>query len=107
MVAVSVASLPLIGFGEIGLQYPYTWCFIDYYTDNKTDRGYNYLFAFLELLMITVTVTCNCIVLYTLLRTKMRGLSGRKNSFTESRTFSGYSRRFAECQMAVLLIGTP
>ncbi|XP_052238678.1 prostaglandin E2 receptor EP4 subtype-like [Dreissena polymorpha] len=35
----------------------------------------------------------------------MRGLSGRKNSFTESRTFSGYSRRFAECQMAVLLIG--
>ncbi|KAH3741921.1 hypothetical protein DPMN_048651 [Dreissena polymorpha] len=103
--AASVASLPLIGFGEIVLQYPYTWCFIDYYTDNNTDRGYNCLFAFLELLMITVTVTCNCIVLYTLLRTKMRGLSGRKNSFTDSRTFSGYSRRYAECQMAVLLIG--
>ncbi|XP_052238679.1 prostaglandin E2 receptor EP4 subtype-like [Dreissena polymorpha] len=103
--AASVASLPLIGFGEIVLQYPYTWCFIDYYTDNKTDRGYNCLFAFLELLMITVTVTCNCIVLYTLLLTKMRGLSGRKNSFTDSRTFSGYSRRYAECQMAVLLIG--
>ncbi|KAH3741918.1 hypothetical protein DPMN_048648 [Dreissena polymorpha] len=103
--AASVASLPLVGFGEIVLQYPYTWCFIDYYTDNKTDRGYNCLFAFLELLMITVTVTCNCIVLYTLLRTKLRGLSGRKNSFTDSRTFSGYSRRYAECQMAVLLIG--
>ncbi|XP_045159568.2 prostaglandin E2 receptor EP4 subtype-like [Mercenaria mercenaria] len=98
-----IASLPLIGFGEIVLQYPYTWCFFDYYTDNLAHRGFNCLFAILVLLTISVTVTCNGIVLYTLFQTKMRGIS-RQNS-RDSRTFSGYSRRYTECQMAVLLIG--
>lgn len=101
--AAFIAGLPLIGFGEIVLQYPYTWCFFDYYTDDVLHRGFNYLFALLELLTISVTVTCNGIVLYTLFRTKMRGLSRKKSC--DSRTFSGYSRRYAECQMAVLLIG--
>lgn len=98
-----IACLPLIGFGEIVLQYPNTWCFFDYYTDNTVHRGFNCLFAILALLTISVTVTCNGIVLFTLFRTKMRGIS-RDNS-RDSRTFSGYSRRYAECQMAVLLIG--
>ncbi|XP_060588705.1 prostaglandin E2 receptor EP4 subtype-like isoform X2 [Ruditapes philippinarum] len=98
-----IASLPLMGFGEIVLQYPYTWCFFDYYTENLGHRGFNCLFAILALLTISVTVTCNGIVLYTLFQTKMRGIS-RQNS-RDSRTFSGYSRRYAECQMAVLLIG--
>lgn len=98
-----IASLPLLGFGEIVLQYPYTWCFFDYYTENLRHRGFNCLFAILALLTISVTVTCNGIVLFTLFQTKMRGIS-RQNSL-ESRTFSGYSRRYAECQMAVLLIG--
>ena len=101
--AGTVASLPLIGFGEIVLKYPYTWCFIDYYTDNDVSRAYNYLFAFLELITIAITVTCNAIVLYTLFKTKMRGLARKRSG--ESRTFSGYSRRYAEFQMAVLLIG--
>jgi prostaglandin E receptor 4 len=98
-----MASLPLFGFGTITLQYPYTWCFFDYYTNDVVDRGFNYLFAITALLTISVTVTCNGVVLYTLFRTKMRGLSRQSNQ--ESRTFSGYSRRYAECQMAVLLIG--
>ena len=101
--AACTASLPLLGFGEIVLQYPFTWCFFDYYTENFLKRGFNYLFAVLALVMITVTVTCNFIVLYTLFRTKMRGLNRTNN--VESRTFSGYSRRYAEFQMAVLLIG--
>ena len=101
--AAVVASLPLFGFGEIILQYPYTWCFFDFYTHNNTNRGYNYSFAILALVTISVTVTCNGMVLHTLFTTKMRGLS-RKNS-ENSRTFSGYGRRYAECQMAVLLIG--
>ncbi|KAL4235587.1 Prostaglandin E2 receptor EP4 subtype [Mactra antiquata] len=101
--AGAIASLPLIGFGEIVFHYPNTWCFFDYYTKDSVNRGFNYLFAILTLLTICVTVTCNGIVLYTLLITKMKGLS-RKFS-RDSRTFSGYSRKYAECQMAVLLIG--
>ena len=101
--AALIAGLPLVGFGEIVLQYPYTWCFFDYYTDDIVNRGFNYLFALLELVTISVTVTCNGIVLFTLFRTKMRGLTRKKSR--DSRTFSGYSRRYAECQMAVLLIG--
>jgi len=98
-----MASLPLMGFGEIVLQYPYTWCFFDYYTDQLLHRGFNCLFAVTALLSITTTVTCNGIVLYTLFRTKMRGLTRKRSC--DSRTFSGYSRRYAECQMVVLLIG--
>ena len=101
--AAFIASLPLIGFGKIVLQYPYTWCFIDYYTHDPTDKAFNYLWAIAALIIISVTVTCNGVVLYTLFRTKMRGLS--RTSSENSRTFSGYSRRYAECQMAVLLIG--
>lgn len=101
--AAFMASLPLIGFGEIKRHYPYTWCFFDYYTEDNVSRGFNYLFAILTLLTLSVTVTCNGIVLFTLFRTKMRGISRKFNR--ESRTFSGYSRRYAECQMAVLLIG--
>lgn len=98
-----IASLPLIGFGKIVLQYPYTWCFFDYYTNDVVNRGFNYLFALIALVTISVTVTCNGIVLFTLFRTKMRGMSRRNRR--DSRTFTGYSRKYAECQMAVLLIG--
>ena len=103
LIAAAIASLPIIGFGKIVLQYPYTWCFIDYYTDNLVDRGFNCLFACLAIIIISITVGCNIAVLFTLVRTKMRVLSRRKRG--ESRQFAGYSKRYAECQMAVLLIG--
>ncbi|WAR22953.1 PE2R4-like protein [Mya arenaria] len=98
-----IASLPLMGFGEIVLKYPYTWCFINYYTNNDVSRAYNYLFALLELCTISITVSCNGVVLYSLLKTKMRGISRKRSG--DSRTFSGYSRRYTEFQMAALLIG--
>ena len=101
--AAIFASLPIIGFGKIILQYPYTWCFIDYYTENSVDIAFNCLFASLAILIISVTVGCNIAVLITLLKTKMRGISRRRRS--DSRQFAGYSKRYAECQMAVLLIG--
>ena len=103
LIAGLIASLPVIGFGNIVLQYPYTWCFIDYYTDNLVDRGFNCLFAILAILILSVTVGCNFVVLFTLLRTKMRINSRRKRG--DSRQFAGYSKRYAECQMVVLLIG--
>lgn len=101
--AAICACLPLLGFGTYIRQYPGTWCFFDYYTYDRVDRGFNYLFAILALSTISVTVTCNVIVLHTLFKTKMIGKARRKNG--NSRTFNGYSRRFAECQMAVQLIG--
>ena len=98
--AAVVASLPLMGFGEFVLQSPKTWCFFDYYTYDKVHRGYNYVFAILALFMISTTMTSNFVVLYTLFRPRMRGLQRR-----DSRRFIGQSARYAECQMAVLLIG--
>lgn len=103
LMAALFASLPIIGFGKIVLQYPYTWCFIDYYTDNIVDIAFNCLFAALAIVIISITVGCNVAVLFTLLKTKMRRLSRRKRG--DSRQFAGYSKRYAECQMAVLLIG--
>ena len=102
-VAAFIAALPLIGFGNIVLQYPYTWCFIDYYTENLVDRAFNCVFASLAILLLSVTVGCNFAVLLTLIRTKMRVNFRRKRG--DSRQFAGYSKRYAECQMVVLLIG--
>jgi hypothetical protein len=30
--AAFISLLPFMGFGDIVLQYPYTWCFFDYYS---------------------------------------------------------------------------
>ncbi|KAJ8305383.1 hypothetical protein KUTeg_015928 [Tegillarca granosa] len=99
-----IASFPLMGFGDIVLQFPYTWCFFDYYTQSPVHKAFNYLYSILALLIISVTVFCNFTVMCTLFKShRKQGLSKMKNGNT--RKYSGYSKRFAECQMLVLLIG--
>ncbi|XP_060072245.1 prostaglandin E2 receptor EP4 subtype-like [Ylistrum balloti] len=99
--AAIIAALPLAGFGEFVLHYPYTWCFFDYYTPLPIHKGFNCLFAGLALLIISTTFMCNMTVMYTLLNSwrKKKILNGN------SRKYNGYNKRFAELQMLVLLIG--
>lgn len=101
MLAAFMASLPFMGFGQIVLQYPHTWCFFDYYTTDPTDKAFNYLFAILATVIIFVTACCNLTVICTLLKSRRRQsvLSGTR------RKSSSYSKRFTECQMLVQLIG--
>jgi prostaglandin E receptor 4 len=100
-----MASLPLMGFGEIVLQYPKTWCFIDYYTSTPVHKAFNCIYAGITLIMIIVTVTCNITVIYTLVRNQSKQGFLKSKSKGESRKYSGYRKRFVEVQMLVLLIG--
>lgn len=99
--AAVMASLPLMGFGDFVLHYPYTWCFFDYYTPKSIHKGFNCLFAGTAIIIISITFLCNMTVMYTLLSSwrKKKILNGN------SRKYNGYNKRFAELQMLVLLVG--
>ena len=101
ILAACVASLPFLGFGDIVLQYPKTWCFFDYYTPDPVHTAFNYFFAITALCIITTTVCCNLTVIITLLSSwrKKKILNGNY------RKYNGYTKKFAECQMLVLLCG--
>lgn len=101
ILAAIMGILPLVGFGNIVLKYPWTWCFFDYYTDEFVSRIFNYLFALLALLIISITVACNVTVMYTLLYTNRKQTILQAGNGETRR----YSRRYAECQMLVLLVG--
>lgn len=100
--AAFMAALPFMGFGQIVLQYPRTWCFFDYYTRDPVDKAFNYLFAILASVIVFVTACCNLTVICTLLKSRRRqcGFSGNGR-----RKYSSHSKRFTECQMLVQLIG--
>ncbi|XP_076089662.1 prostaglandin E2 receptor EP4 subtype-like [Mytilus galloprovincialis] len=100
--AAFMAALPFMGFGNVVLQYPRTWCFFDYYTKEPVDKAFNYLFAILATVIISVTACCNLTVIYTLIKSRRRQclLSGNSR-----RNYFSYSKRFTECQMLVQLVG--
>ncbi|KAL3869845.1 hypothetical protein ACJMK2_042477 [Sinanodonta woodiana] len=98
--AAVMATLPLIGFGNVVLKYPYTWCFIDYYTQSMTNKVYNCIYAGMSLICLSVTVSCNITVIYTLLKKNIKPIKD-----INSRRHSTCQKRYAECEMVVLLIG--
>ncbi|CAC5401103.1 PTGER4 [Mytilus coruscus] len=94
------AALPFVGFGQFVLQYPRTWCFVDYYTNDRVDKVFNYLFAMLAIVVISVTVCCNLTVMLTLTKRQCQHVSQYGRS-----KYGSYSKRFNECQMLVQLVG--
>ncbi|XP_052104316.1 prostaglandin E2 receptor EP4 subtype-like [Mytilus californianus] len=101
--AAFMAALPFMGFGNVVLQYPKTWCFFDYYTKEPVDKAFNYLFAILATVIIFVTACCNLTVMCTLIKSRRRQYllaagNGRRRYFS-------HSKRFTECQMLVQLVG--
>ncbi|XP_059151609.1 uncharacterized protein LOC131937907 [Physella acuta] len=62
--------LPMFGFGEYVLQYPKTWCFLNFRTSNPVTAAYGYLYSLLNLLLVLVMVVCNLVVVATLARVR-------------------------------------
>ncbi|XP_016122242.1 prostaglandin E2 receptor EP4 subtype-like, partial [Sinocyclocheilus grahami] len=52
-------ALPSAGFGEVKMQYPQTWCFIDWRTNVSTHAAFSFMYAGCSSLLILVTVVCN------------------------------------------------
>lgn len=99
-----IASLPLLGFGEIVRKYPGTWCYFDYYSKEPIHIVFNYFISILAMSIIIVTISCNLTVIYTILKSRRKQGILRKEDGT-SRSIHGASKRYAECQMLILLVG--
>ncbi|XP_017585739.1 PREDICTED: prostaglandin E2 receptor EP4 subtype isoform X1 [Corvus brachyrhynchos] len=111
---VLFCALPSMGLGKSTLQYPYTWCFIDWRTNVSTHAAYSYMYAGFSSFLILVTVICNILVCVALIRMHRQFMrrtslgtdttSSRLSDFRRRRSF----RRMAgaEIQMVILLIAT-
>ncbi|KAK7100617.1 uncharacterized protein [Littorina saxatilis] len=63
-------ALPLFGVGSYSLQYPCTWCFLDFRSIQPLDMSYAYVYAILNLVVVVVMIFCNALVMTTLCRVR-------------------------------------
>ncbi|CAH1772550.1 unnamed protein product [Owenia fusiformis] len=105
-IVLVVALLPVTGFGSYALQWPYTWCFLNFHAESPLDTAYAVTFAGISMSMILVIITCNVIVIITLLRLRHRRQSMRLNSSGEQRRICrSRKHNMLELQMVWLLCG--
>ncbi|XP_033736976.1 prostaglandin E2 receptor EP4 subtype-like [Pecten maximus] len=62
--------LPLFGVGIYTVQYPCTWCFLDFHSNNPIANSYGYLYASVNLAVVLIMTSCNCYVMFALLRVR-------------------------------------
>ncbi|MBN3315580.1 PE2R4 protein, partial [Atractosteus spatula] len=98
-------SLPMMGLSRSVLQYPETWCFIDWRTTSSPHAFYSFLYAGVSSLLILVTVACNVAVCGALLVMRRR-TRGRLVATDSLRTRWTARTSGAEIQMMLLLIVT-
>ncbi|XP_026863756.2 prostaglandin E receptor 4 (subtype EP4) b [Electrophorus electricus] len=109
---VLFCALPSIGLGHVKLQFPHTWCFIDWRTNNSIHAAFSYAYAGVSSALILVTVVCNVLVCGALImmhkrfvrRTSLGTDQGRITDLRRRRSFSRMAG--AEIQMVILLIAT-
>ncbi|XP_037385893.1 prostaglandin E2 receptor EP4 subtype [Talpa occidentalis] len=65
---VLFCALPNMGLGSSRLQYPDTWCFIDWTSNVTTQAAFSYMYAGFSSFLILATVVCNVLVCCALLR---------------------------------------
>ncbi|KAM6225062.1 prostaglandin E2 receptor EP4 subtype [Rhynchocyon petersi] len=65
---VLFCALPSMGLGSSRLQYPDTWCFIDWTTNVTAHAAFSYMYAGFSSFLILATVLCNLLVCGALLR---------------------------------------
>ncbi|TRZ03132.1 hypothetical protein DNTS_014532 [Danionella cerebrum] len=106
-------ALPSVGFGEVKMQYPQTWCFIDWRTNVSVHAAFSYTYAGCSSLLILITVICNVLVCGALIRMH-RGFVRRTSLGTDAQRGPPDPRRSrslgrlagAEIRMVLLLIAT-
>ncbi|KAL7885122.1 hypothetical protein AOLI_G00078920 [Acnodon oligacanthus] len=102
-------ALPSVGFGEVKMQYPQTWCFIDWRTNVSSHAAFSYMYAGVSSVLVLCTVVCNVLVCGALVamhrrlvrRTSLGTDQGRAAELGGRRRLAG-----AEIQMVILLIAT-
>ena len=60
--ALLFCSLPLAGFGSYELQFPKSWCFLNFHRESDLDVAYATTFSVLSLMFILTNIACNIVV---------------------------------------------
>ncbi|XP_028851640.1 prostaglandin E receptor 4 (subtype EP4) a [Denticeps clupeoides] len=111
---VLFCALPAMGFGRVTMQYPRTWCFVDWRSDAGAHAAYTFMYAGVSALLILGTVACNVLVCGALIRMHRRFVRrtslgtepGRGRGAETGRRRSLGRLAGAEIQMVLLLICT-
>lgn len=69
-IVLCIGVVPLLGFGRYVVQYPCTWCFLDFHSDDPVHSAYGYLYSSLNLSIIVVMSSCNVYVMFILIRVR-------------------------------------
>ncbi|XP_061433448.1 LOW QUALITY PROTEIN: prostaglandin E2 receptor EP4 subtype-like [Lethenteron reissneri] len=67
-----LCALPCAGVGRSVAQFPGTWCFLDWRSEEPTHAAYNFAYGGYSAALIAITVFCNIAVCRALLRMKRR-----------------------------------
>ncbi|XP_056146468.1 prostaglandin E receptor 4 (subtype EP4) b [Lampris incognitus] len=109
---VIFCALPSMGLGQVKLQYPQTWCFIDWRTNDTKLATFNLMYAGVNSFLVLATVVCNVMVCGALILMHKRFIR-RTSLGTDHRRMADSRRRRsfgrlagAEIQMVILLIAT-
>lgn len=64
--------LPLLGFGRFEKQYPGTWCYLDFHSNDIVSKIYGYIYSCTALTLIWIIFLCNTYVVITICKTRFR-----------------------------------
>lgn len=70
MSVVMFGLLPFFGYGRYEVQYPCTWCFLDFHSGVPLIDSYALLYACLNLVIVVLMVLCNGYVMITLFKVR-------------------------------------
>uniref|UniRef100_A0A1A8IT14 Prostaglandin E2 receptor EP4 subtype n=2 Tax=Nothobranchius kuhntae TaxID=321403 RepID=A0A1A8IT14_NOTKU len=105
-------ALPIAGVGQVRLQQPETWCFIDWQNNHTTVQTFNLVYAGVNSALVLATVICNVMVFVALILMHKKFIR-RTSLGTDPRRVAELRRRrsfrrlaAAEIQMVILLIAT-
>ncbi|XP_035291633.1 prostaglandin E2 receptor EP4 subtype-like [Anguilla anguilla] len=105
-------ALPIMGLGQVKKQYPQTWCFIDWRSNESRHAAFSYMYAGFSSFLILSTVICNVLVCGALIRMHRRFMQRTSLGTGQGRIIDLRRRRSfgrtagAEIQMVILLIAT-
>ena len=74
--------LPLFGFGRYEKQYPGTWCYLDFHSEEIVTKVYGYIYASTNLTLIMIIVLCNTYVVVTICKARLKRASDSIHSFS-------------------------
>ncbi|CAL1530459.1 unnamed protein product [Lymnaea stagnalis] len=82
-------ALPFVGFGSYELQFPKSWCFLNFHKESLTDSIYAALFGIFNIVAICVMFVCNVSVAGTLFRMRQSRQLNSSPSIDRKLSLSG------------------